>query len=1082
MNSWYQPLAAIKSLGQLDEGPGSLAGLHEARKRHLSQFFTPEPIARLAWQIAEQAMPATDGKGNPRRYGVLDNSVGSGRLLQFCDPALHKVGGLDVHAETISQVKQVFDAAGFECDFHTGSMEEARPTRWSAAIINPPFSIHFENPLLQEFDSNTFGRFGPGTSARSDVYALEQALVAADIVVAVVPRSIADRLDRREICDDRLNGNDNRLRLIFDLPSGSFKEEGAEVEVSLAVFGQPCEDGWGGRHKLESLQDSLPALPRKWHVKRCGHDAKIHWVGLDSSKPSITLPVTGDKVVRLVHDGRKIGLRFCCGFTQARVMNAILEGPARVDPNGRLPKQYPFAGSSRLDLEAHIATGDTMASLQRLVGDIESCDATVEFGKGFMEHVRRRERRSRAQGMPLAHVVWADLPASAKSLVATARHAVVTDPKDWWGWIINEGEAVEFHRLSDGRYGAKSPAGASFVLTLDELQRDFLLRADVPSEGWREVHPGLLATYPAQAAALRKKMVALGIDKWLTWDYQTDDLIELLLKPKGATCAWEMGLGKTRLAVAMILLSGVKHGLVTMDAYLIPEFVGKLEELPIAKEDWQVIDHPSKLDTLKRINLISYERLRSKLPGKGRVAFAHRLREQPEQGEMVAVDFKHLRSVLPSRMRLTYAHRLRRRIGMLLADEGEVLANGRSAQSVALWQVAARRCYVMSATPQPNYPRNMLAIMAFTGGDGTAAQPWGYFGPHMTPALALSASFSQRGPDAFRDEFVTLEWCTNEFADTLTSGGKREIPKIANLALYRQALAPHIKRRIVDEPAVQQHIQIPKPELIVHEVDFDDAHLGYYLTVAEEFADWWATAQGDGTSRRVSSMLKILLKIGAVVRANNLPQRPEKNSRVHWGDRLTSKQRFTLDRLEYLVGQGEKIILLVQSPETVELFHRLLAFRDIPSIRFHGGIPISRRYKAMDKHFRKGNVQVLEGTYGCTQAGMDLPQATRVVRYDRCWTYKEEEQSLRRALRPQTKHTVTEERIHLRGGIDIYMDQMVAFKRDSFRAGLDWATPEYADADFEHFNTIIGRFLRELAEMRGKKVYDLTRELQLLAA
>ena len=1048
MNSWYSPLAAIKSLGQLDEGPGSLAGLHEARKRHLSQFFTPEPIARLAWHIAEKAMPAVDGKGHPRRYGVLDNSVGSGRLLQFCDPQVHKVGGLDIHAETINQVKQVFEAAGFQCDFHTGSMEEARPRRWTAAIINPPFSIHFENPLLQEFDSNSFGRFGPRTAARSDVYALEQALSAADIVVAVVPRSIADRIERREICADHFNGNHDRLRLIFDLPSGSFRDEGAEVEVSLAVFGIPCENGWGGRHALNSLDAPLPVLPRKWHVRHDAHDAEVRWVGIDPSKPSITLPVTGDKVVRVVHDGRKIGLKFGCGFTQARVMNAILEGPARVSDTGRLPKQYPFAGSSRLDLEAHIATGDAVASLGNLVRDIEACDAKVAFDKGFLPHVRRRERRIHAQGMPMAHVVWAQLPAGAARLEATARRAVVTDPKNWFCWIINEGQTVEFHRCADGRYEVKSPEGASFVLTLDELQRDFVLKSEVPSEGWREIYPGLLKAYPVQAEALRKKAVSLGITEWLTWEFQVDDLIELLLKPLGATCAWDMGLGKTRLAVAMILLSGVKHGLVAMDAYLIPEFVGKLEGLPIPKEDWQVIDEPSKLDTLKRINLISYERLRSKLPGKGR---------------------------------LTYAHRLRRRIGMLLADEGEVLANGRSAQSVALWQIAARRCYVMSATPQPNYPRNMLAIMAFSGGDGTAAQPWGFYGPRMTPALALSASFSQRGIDASREAFVTLEWCTDEFADGLSKGGKREIPKVANLGLYREALGPHIKRRITQEPDVRKHVRIPEPELLVHEVDFDDAHLGYYLTVAEEFAHWWENAQ-EGPSRRASSMLKILLKIGAVVRANNLPQRSEKGSTVRWGDRLTSKQRFTLDRLQYLVGQGEKIIMLAQSPETVELFHRLLAARGIPSIRFHGGIPIARRYKEMNEGFRLGSIQVLLGTIGCTQAGMDMPQATRVLRYDRSWTYKEEEQSLRRALRPQTKHPVTEERIHLRGGIDIYMDQMVAFKRDMTKAGLDWATPEYDESDFEHFNTIIGRFMRELAALRGKRVDDLTRELQLLAA
>jgi hypothetical protein len=1048
MNSWYAPLAAIQSLGSLDEGPGSLAGLHEARKRHLSQFFTPEAVVRFMWHLASRAMPATDGDGRPRRYSVLDNSVGSGRMLQFCDPAVHKVGGLDVHAETVDQVKEVFEVAGFVCDFHVGSMETARLKKWSVALVNPPFSIHFENPLLQEFESNNFGRFGPRTAARSDVYALEQALAAAGIVLAVLPRSIADQLERREVCDDW--SNQGRLRAIFDLPADTFKDEGADVRVSLAVFGLPCSEGWTGRFAIEDLNAPPAVLFKDWKVKHDDQHAAIRWVGLDCTEPSIKLPVTGDKVVRMTHDGRRIGLKFGCGFTMARVMNAILVQSAVCSPNERLPKQYRYDGSSRLDLEAHIATGDAFASMQALVRDIEGCDAAVHAAPGFWEHLRRRERRSRRQALPLAHVVWDALPDSADTLTGVARKPVVTNPQSWFGWIIKAGDTAVFHCQEDGRYLATSPQGDKYLATLDELQRDFAVSADRPGEGWRDAHPGLLRSYPELGEPLRKRVLALGIDKWLTWGFQMDDLIELLLKPQGCTAAWDMGLGKTRLAVAMILLSGIKHGLVTMDAYLVPEFAGKLQDLPISPDEWQVIDTPEKLGSLKRINLISYERLRSKLPGE---------------------------------KRLTYSHRLRRRIGMLLADEGEILANARSAQSAALWRISAPRRYVLSATPLPNYPRDMLAILAFTGGDGTAAQPWGYNGPYMCEALAKSASFSARGIDAFRDEFVTLEWCTNEFAEDLRSGAKREVPKIANLSAYRQALAPHIKRRITGEPAVQQHVQIPVPSTLVHEVEFDDEHLGYYLTVADEFATWWANEQEqEGGRRRVSSMLKILLKIGAVVRANNVPERPEKGARVMWRGGLTAKQRFTLQRLEELIEQGEKVIMLCHSPATVELFHEELLKSRIDSVRFHGGIPIAKRYAAMDRGFRRGGTPLLLGTIGCTQAGMDLPQATRVVFYDRDWQYKTEAQSLRRALRPQTMHAVTAEYIHQLGSIDVYQAQMVDFKRDVFRAGLDWAAPEFDDAEFVHFETIIGEFLSELATLRGQNHWDLREQLKRLAA
>lgn len=1047
-NSWYAPLAAVQSLGQLDRGPGSLAGLHEARKRHLSQFFTPSSLAGLVWELASRAMPATDAQGMPRRYSVLDNSVGSGRLLQFADPSIHKVGGIDVHAETIVLVKEVFAASGFGTDFHTGSMEAARPSGWSVAVLNPPFSIQFESPLLKGFASNTFGKFGPRTSARSDNYALEQALAAADVVVAILPRSMGDRLERGELCASGVN--EHRLRAIFDLPTGTFREEGAEVEVCVAAFGLPCKGGWAGRHALQSVDQPIPLTLAHWEVRRGDSDARIRWKHLDDAQPAITLPVTGNKVVSVAHDGRRLRLKFQCGFTQARVLNAVLVKRNLSELDERLPRQYPYTGSSRLDLEAHLATGEPVQSIEALLADIRAADAEVEVAPGFWEHLRRRQRRSQRQATPLSHVVWDSLPADAAKLEAVARKPVFTDPSDWFAWVIEPGTALQFVRQDDGKYVTRNEKGDTYCVTVDQLHHEFVVSADRPAEGWREAHPGLLRAYPQLAGELRKRALGLGIDKWLSWKFQLDDLVELLLKPQGSIAAWDTGLGKTRLAAALILLSGVKHGLVSMDAYLVLEFAGKLAQLPIDRDEWQIIDEPSKLKSLKRINLISYERLRMPVAAGSKV---------------------------------TYAHRMRRRIGMLLADEGEILANAWSAQSAALWRISARRRYILSATPLPNYPRDSLPIMAFCGGDGTAAQPWGYHGPYMYEGLAKSAAHSQRGIDAFREEFVTLEWTSDEFAEDLRNGAKREVPKIGNLAGYRAALAPHIKRRVTDEPAVQQYVKIPVPDFLHHTVEFDDAHLGYYLTVAESFAEWWAQNQeAEGKGRKVSSLLKILLKIGAVVRANNNPQRLEKGSQVQWRGGLTAKQRFTLDRMETLVGQGEKVIVLCHSPVIVELFHREMAKRGVDAVRFHGGIPIARRYEAMDKGFRKGGVPLLLGTLQVTQAGMDLPQASRVLFYDRDWSYKAELQALRRALRPQTDHPVVVETVHHAGSIDDYQGQMCSFKKDAFRAGLDWATPELADAEFEHLGTIIGRFLSELAALRGKRSWELQEELKRLAA
>jgi len=79
----------------------------------------------------------------------------------------------------------------------------------------------------------------------------------------------------------------------------------------------------------------------------------------------------------------------------------------------------------------------------------------------------------------------------------------------------------------------------------------------------------------------------------------------------------------------------------------------QLVKVGIPVDQVNIIDEPARLYTLKAINLISYERLR-----------------------MLVAD----------KPKDTYAKRLRRRIGILVANEGEKLSNVECDQSRALFQ------------------------------------------------------------------------------------------------------------------------------------------------------------------------------------------------------------------------------------------------------------------------------------------------------------------------------------------------------------------------------------------------------------
>ncbi|WP_439673122.1 Putative helicase superfamily II (plasmid) [Cupriavidus necator] len=1034
--TWYAPLRSLVSLGSQADKIAHQGELHAARQRHLSQFFTPDAIAGLMWNAFGHWQPN-------RRLSILDNSVGSARLLQFADPGTHSLYGVDVHQPTIEAVQLAVEAAGFDGSFRHAGMEEIHPTRFDVALINPPFSIHLESPHLKPYDCTTWGRFGANTSALSHEYALSQALDAALVVVALLPTTFVDRFAGLVIGHgEPLADAARRVVGVFDLPASAFREEGAEVRTSIAVFARfrmrardfVRQTGSDLTHPLPALE--LQAEDRLYGEPRLGHQL------LDDEGPAITRPVTSQKRVRISHDRRRIVLGFDCGFVEAMVLNRVLERRIVSLEGQRLPRGFRYAGTGRLDLEAYLVQPDPIGALDKLVGMVEAAGGEPEFAPGFLEHFRQRLRRSMRQALPLRHAVWTTGVGAADTIVGTATKTHLVDSSVWGGPVIKAGQTVRFERQADGRYQYQV-RDKGYVVSLDEITTRYSVEKS--AQAWEIVHEGLAARYPGQADRLRKRLLALGIDRWLDWQFQQEDLVELLLKPNGAVAAWEQGCGKSRLAAGLILLSGVKHGLIVVEARLIAEMRAELEQVMPAS-DVHVIQSPEDLAQLGRLNLIAYERLR------------------------MPVDRQASR-------RVTYAHRLRRRIGLLVADEGERLSNPASDQSRALWQLSAKRRYILTGSPIANYPRDIFGLIAFTGGDGTAAQPYGYRRGYLEASWLASVQHAERGIDRFRSDFVVLEWVTWEFAESLQDGAKREVPKIGNLPRYRQMLAPHVKRRLVCEPDVSRYIRIDPPAVEVVETEWDPAHLSLYLRTADEFAQWYRDVRKvEGKS---NNLIAILARIRAVHFAANYPQHGVDG--VGALGQLTSKQRAVIKRLEAIAAEGKQAILFAENPGVIDLIASQLKAKGVETVPFHGGIPIAKRVADKDKRFVGGNATGLLCTKASGRAGYNLPNADYVLFYDRSWTWRIEYQAMRRALRWNRKGQLKVVYFHLPGSLDIYQDQMVAHKRDAMEAGLDWATPELEDEAFLHMDTLLDEFVDDLAKLHGRKARD-QRELLKEAA
>jgi hypothetical protein len=747
---WYDKLRTIESRGSQAERPGSLAGLAAARQVHLGQFFTPDNVAALMWRIVQPAIDKAT-----RKVSLFDNSAGSGRLLQFADPAKHALYGVDIDGSAIHLLAEAAQAAGFDCEFEACGMDAIHPANVDVALINPPFSLHIESPLLKPYPCTCYGKFGPNTSTLSHAYALAQAVAGSQLVVALLPSTFAEEVaSSPETFID--NDNAARLRAHIELPPGLFRVEGTDVRVSLLVFGG--KPAGVGRYSLKNLSDPLPGLGLHLSERSA---TRMRLLGVTDDEPAITRPVTGDTTVRVGHNSRKVILGFNCGLTEAKVLNGIYIN--RVADDGevefRRPKGFKYAGQGALDMEVHLMQDDPIASFEELIAQIRRVGGAPVVDPGTWSYLRRRIRQSLRQKTPLRHTVLVPDGVAGDNNVITGYTSKcrVADPKVWGSPLIKAKQEITFHRQEAGHYTYEI-SGRQFNISAEELYKDFTVNAGAAEAGWTVIHPGLNETFPKLAHSLDLRAKALGIDRWLTWGFQWEDLLETALKPTGCIIAWEMGLGKARLASALLKLIGTKHGLIVVEGGLVDEMIIELSGLPIPATDWQVIRNVEQLSDLRQINVISYERLRMPIDR--------------------------------SRPRDTYAARLRRRIGVLVADEGDVLSNPESDQSRALYKVSPRRRYVLSATPLASYPRDVLPIMVYTGGDCTAAQPWGWRRGYLEQNWRKSVSYARRGLDAFRETYITMQWVTREFEDSLLEGAKREIPSIRNIEKYRAMVAP----------------------------------------------------------------------------------------------------------------------------------------------------------------------------------------------------------------------------------------------------------------------------------------------------
>jgi hypothetical protein len=537
-------------------------------------------------------------------------------------------------------------------------------------------------------------------------------------------------------------------------------------------------------------------------------------------------------------------------------------------------------------------------------------------------------------------------------------------------------------------------------------KKRWLARQNVPFEQyikidgeWTCLHEsgGIRQAYPEFYKLREKQMHKLGIDDWL-WPFQQDDVIRMSMKNTNLL-ADMMGLGKSRQIIAEILLCGCKNNLIIVEPKLKHEFTKELKALRI--EDYQIIETADDLRRLKKINIIAYNKLWKPL-------------------------HEHTKK--------TFAKAMRRRFQFIAIDEAHKIKAKDSEQAMAVRMLKSRYKLLSTGTPIANYPRNIFSLLVFGWGDATELNEYGYYAP------ASDGHSYTTGTRQFKEDFISIEWVTEQFAQTLDSGAKaREMPKIKDPEKWWAMMSPKMIRRQRDEPEVAPNITIPKPEIFTELIKMSPEQVKHYKRWLDEFASWFKEQlrleKEEG--HKIDQMV-VLAHLTQLQFASTIPQaKKTNNEHIPWPGGITTKQRMTLDLIDQALANNEKIIVFSERPDFQLFIRDELRKRGIKSHVFIGSQGIKARNVLLDD-FKNNGTHVLLATTTCGETGLNIPEANVVVIADTSWTPSKQIQAYSRILRPQQKKQPRIYLLRAKGTIDEYMQQLMNAKSEAIDEGIDY--------------------------------------------
>ncbi|WAM22608.1 MAG: SNF2-related protein (plasmid) [Candidatus Methanoperedens sp.] len=996
------------------ENDRGLIDSHRRRAANLGQFFTSALIVEFITRLLK--LDSTDL--NPI---IIDNSCGAGGMFRYLSPTC-RIAGIELEENAFRMAKALYPEANIINDDLSNHTE--LDNKVDFCLINPPFSIQIEKKNMR-LENAGWGKLGPSSSILSHIAAMEVAIRAArGYVAAVVPTSFFE--NESTLTFERWIKDHATKVMRIDLPAEAFKENGTEWHCSVVIYrlvrfySRNRTDSELIHLKINSMSELDNAITT-WRLS--GHETDLNQY-FDNILKQYPLD---DLVLQKYEEETESTIDFKpLPITERDCARIVLSKDAshiRIKPNGllaALKTQEIMDGFGEAYNNATKTNVQEFKMYTRRANIIENPDRIYELKKKaeglgietvidpqILNWLRNKKKWLKRQMTPFEQWIYQESmeqavknPSLGDVLIAVNdvdNHTLkITANKEY---IVTESRYRDALEITDD-------SGNTRLLEYLDMN-NFILKDYEPGKLVElNAENGIRTAYATLYKQQIKQLEKLGID-WL-YPFQKDDVARMSLKDSNLLC-FEMGLGKSRTIIALGLLYGCRHNLIVVEARLKDSFIKEFKELKII--DYKVIEDEKDLRNLKKFNIISYNKLWRPLNNK---------------------------------TKKTFGKALRRRFGYIAIDEGHGIKAQGSKQALAVRCLKARYKLISTGTPIANYPRNIFSLLTFGWGDGTELNGYGYYTPTRRPHGGYTSGTRQ-----FKEDFVTIEWVTPQFEQTLDKGRKsREMPKIKDIRKWHAMLAPKMIRRTRDEPDVIKSIKIPDAKIEEIIIKPDAAQVAHYKKWLDEFANWFKQQlelEKEG-GHKIDQMI-ILAHLTKLQFASTIPQSPSTNfTGFEWTGALTTKQAKTLELIKEAIANKEKIIVYSERPEFQKFIQTELKKINIASHVFIGEQGIEDRNDLLDD-FKNNGTDVLLATTTCGGTGLNIPEANVVVIADTSWTPARQIQAYSRILRPQQKKQPRITLLRCNGTIDMYMRQLMSAKSNAINQGIDYS--EYEEIDLK---------------------------------